>query len=127
MKTKWQTLRNISIVALGLALSPAAFASYGAIAYDSSANVARNGHGFYTQEDAENAALNACNTAVLSVTTTANCKVMNWEQNSCIALAADGAGHWGRAQGMQDINSAINGAISACGTAACVALESTCD
>jgi len=113
MKNCWRTIRNISIVAFGLALSPAAFAGYGAIAFSPSTYTVGEGHGYWDLADAEQAAINACGQA--------DCKIMNWEQNRCNAFATDqSSGHWGRATGVSDAATAVNAAIEACGTANCV-------
>jgi Domain of unknown function (DUF4189) len=112
MKISWRNIRNITVLVAGLALSPAAFAGYGAIAFNTTTYAVGEAHGYYTLDDAESAALNACG---------GGCQIMNWEQNKCNAFATDSAAHaWGRATGMGDANSAVNAAISACGTANCV-------
>jgi len=90
------------IVAL---MSAPALAGWGAIAYNSQSATWGEAHGHNCYADAVNAAMSACG---------AGCNLINWEQNSCIALA-DGPGVWGESHGYGDSSSATQAAENACG------------
>jgi hypothetical protein len=101
-------MKGISALVLCAALlAPgAAFAGWGAIAYNSATGVSSEAHGYGSLGAAERAALHACG---------GSCRIMNWEQNSCIAFATNGRGAWGEAHGYGNSNAAVAAAISACG------------
>jgi hypothetical protein len=101
-------MKAISALVLCAALlAPgSAFAGWGAIAYNSYSGASSESHGYGSLGAAENAALGACS---------GRCRIMNWEQNSCIAFATNGAGAWGEAHGYPNSDAAVAAAISACG------------
>ena len=90
---------------LAFGMMPSAFAGWGATAYNASTGVASESHGYSCYDEAVAAALNACG---------GGCTIMNWEENSCVALAT-GNGGWGESHGYNNSNDAVNAAVSACG------------
>ena len=100
-----KTIFSAALLA-ALVLPNAAFAGFGAIAYNSGTGAASEAHGYGSRAAAERAALNACG---------GGCSVMNWEENTCIALATGPSGRWGEAHGYSTSGQAISAAISQCG------------
>jgi hypothetical protein len=100
-----KTIYGVTLLAV-LALPSAAVAGCGAIAYNSTTGANSESHGYSSRAAAENAALNACG---------GGCTIINWEQNSCIALATNSSGRWGEGHGYGSRAAAVNAAISACG------------
>jgi hypothetical protein len=101
-------MKAISVIAVFAALvfPTAAFAGWGAIAYNSSTGRYSEWHGAGSLGLAEGNALRACG---------AGCRIINYEENSCIAFANNSAGAWGEAHGYANSNAAIAAAISYCG------------
>ena len=101
-------MRSISAVVLCAALlfPGAAYAGWGAIAYNPATGVSTEVHGQAHLADALNGALNACGNGCLLVT---------WERNKCIAFATDGRGGWGDAFNESTSQAATSAAVSACG------------
>ncbi len=89
-----------------LVVSSAAFAGFGAIAYNAQTGASGESHGYGSLGAAEAAALGACG---------GGCSIMNWEENSCIALATGALGRWGEAHGYSTRGQAVSVAISECG------------
>jgi len=107
-RTEGDDMKRISALVLCAALlAPgAAFAGWGAIAYNSYTGAWGEGHGYPSLGAAENAALGYCG---------GGCRIMNWEENRCNALATGPGGRWGEGHGYGNANAAIRGALSACG------------
>jgi len=84
----------------------AALAGWGAIAYNSATGAWGEAHGYGTQADAESAALGYCG---------GGCQIINYEENSCIALATGPGGAWGEGHGYSTSDEAIATALSYCG------------
>ena len=103
-------------VIFALILPQAALANFGAIAYNSYNGRSSQSHGYAFYQDAINTALYACGPG---------CTIVNWEQNSCIALAA-GYGRLGEAHGFYDANQAANAALYQCGPG-CGVVEWACN
>jgi hypothetical protein len=101
-------MRPISTVVLGaiLLLPGAAYAGWGAIAYNPVTGASTEAHGQAHLSTALNAALNACGSGCLLVT---------WEHNTCIAFATDGRGGWGDAFNFPTYQQATASAVSTCG------------
>ena len=101
-------MKGISALILSAALlaPSAAFAGWGAIAYNSYSGANSESHGYASLAIAENAALNACG---------GGCRIINWEQNSCIAFATGPGGRWGEAHGYPNSGAAIAAALAYCG------------
>jgi hypothetical protein len=95
-----------SIVLAVLAFPGAALAGWGAIAYNSATGAMSEAHGYSGQNIAESVALKLCG---------AGCTIVNWEHNSCIALATNSAGGWGEAHGYRGEAAVTSAAISFCG------------
>ncbi|MGD0027120.1 MAG: DUF4189 domain-containing protein [Xanthobacteraceae bacterium] len=93
------------IVFAALVLPSAAFAGWGAIAYNSATGASSEAHGYSSRAAAQRAALRAC---------AGRCRIMNWEENSCIALATNSSRGWGEGHGYATQAAAIGAAISAC-------------
>jgi hypothetical protein len=91
---------------VALMLPSAAFAGFGAIAYNSATGASSESHGYGSRAAAERAALNACG---------GGCSIMNWEENTCIALATNASGRWGEAHGYPTRARAVAVALSECG------------
>jgi hypothetical protein len=104
------------VLVLVAALPQSAFAGFGAIAYNSYTGQSGESHGYMFYGDAINAALYACG---------GNCTIINWEQNSCIALAA-GCGRYGEAHGMYSPAAASQTALYECGPG-CTLQEWACN
>ena len=100
-----------------LAMPGAAFAGFGAIAYNPATSASSEAHGYPSQAAAEQAALGACAGA---------CQIVNWEENTCNALALGPGGTWGEGHGYPDQNAALAAALSTCG-ADCKWQEWTCN
>jgi hypothetical protein len=98
-------LLGAAVLSVSLMLPGAAFAGWGAIAYNKATGASSESHGYGSLAAAENSALAACG---------AGCQIMNWEENECIALAT-GPGSWGEAHGYPSGESAALAAIQACG------------
>jgi hypothetical protein len=81
-------------------------ASYGAIAYNMGSGAYAPSHGRPSRADAEAAALSSCG---------AGCKIMNWESDSCIALAGNSSRDWAVSDPYSSEGSAERAAISSCG------------
>jgi len=81
-------------------------AGWGAISYNSSTGASGEGHGYPSRAAAQNAALSACG---------GGCRIINWEQNTCIALATNSSRAWGEGHGYATQAAAVSAAISACG------------
>jgi len=101
-------MKAMSVIALiaALVLPSAAFAGWGAIAYNASTGRYSEWHGAGSLGLAESGALRACG---------AGCTIINYEENSCIALATGPGGAWGEGHGYANSNAAIAGALSYCG------------
>jgi hypothetical protein len=101
-------MKAISAIALCAALvfPTAAFAGWGAIAYNASTGRYSEWHGAGSLGLAESGALGACG---------AGCTIINYEENSCIALATGPGGVWGEGHGYANSNAAIAAALSYCG------------
>jgi len=102
---------------VALAVSSPAFAGFGAIAYNSATGASSEAHGYSSRAEAEEAALRACG---------GGCTIMNWEENSCIALATNSSGAWGEGHGYATQAEAVNEAISVCGGPNCTDKEWAC-
>lgn len=100
----------------GLVFPGAAFAGWGAIAYNPATGALSEAHGYLNLGSAENAALGYCG---------AGCTIINWEHNSCIALATNASGGWGEAHGYANKLAVTRAAVSFCGTG-CVWREWAC-
>ena len=112
-------MKRISALVLCAALlAPgAAFAGWGAIAYNQNTGASSESHGYGSLWAAERAALGACG---------GGCRIMNWEHNTCIALATNGAGAWGEAHGYPNGDAAIAAAVGYCGRPGCAWREWAC-
>ena len=113
-------MRTISALVLSAALllPGTAFAGWGAIASNSSNGASSESHGYPSLRQAEHAALRACG---------GGCQIMNWENNTCIALATNGSGAWGEAHGYANSDAAVSAAVSACGVFGCAWREWACN
>jgi hypothetical protein len=100
-----------------LALPSAALAGWGATAYNSDTGASGEAHGYGSRGAAERAALGACG---------GGCSIINWENNTCVALATNSSGHWGESHGYPNRNAAVRAAVSACG-AGCTWKEWACN
>ena len=100
-----KTIYGVALLA-ALVLPSAAFAGWGAIAYNSATGANSESHGYPSRWAAEAAALAACG---------GGCSIMNWEENSCIALATGSSGRWGEGHGYSTYRRAVRAALSACG------------
>jgi Domain of unknown function (DUF4189) len=105
------------VVFAALAFPSAAFAGWGAIAYNSATGAMSEAHGYSSQYTAESVALKLCG---------AGCTIVNWEHNSCIALATNSAGGWGEAHGYSSEAAVRAAAISFCGNN-CIWREWACE
>ena len=94
----------VSIAAL--VFSDVAFAGFGAIAYNSTTGAWGESHGYPGRRSAEREALRTCG---------GGCSIVNWEENSCVALATGSSGAWGEGHGYSRRGRAERAAISACG------------
>ncbi len=84
----------------------AAVAGWGAIAYNSANGDSSEADGYESLGAAKSAALGYCG---------GGCRIINWEQNSCIAFATGPGGVWGEGHGYSTSGAAISAAISYCG------------
>lgn len=100
-----KTIHGAALLA-ALLLPSAAFAGFGAIAYNSATGASSESHGYPSRAAAERAALRACG---------GGCSIMNWEENSCIALATNSSGRWGEGHGYSSRGRAVGAALAACG------------
>ncbi len=112
-------MKAISAIALCAALvfPTAAFAGWGAIAYNASTGRNAEWHGAASLAAAESGALKLCG---------GGCRIINYEDNSCIAFATNSAGVWGEGHGYANSNAAIAAALSYCG-AGCAWREWACN
>lgn len=81
MKTK------LKVLMMGLILSSATFADYGAIAYSDSTGQWGSSYGFFDRNTAFHVALSHCGVA--------DCEIKVWAQNQCAALAVGSFGIYG--------------------------------
>ena len=112
---KMKAIYGLMVLAT-LVFPSASFAGWGAIAYNSSTGASGESHGYGSQAEAENAALNFCG---------GGCSIINWEENSCIAMAANSARRWGEGHGYATKDEAVNAALAAC-NAGCSLIEWAC-
>ena len=112
-------MRAISAVVLcaALVVPGAAYAGWGAIAYNPATGASTEAHGQAKLSTALNAAINACGSGCLLVT---------WEHNTCIAFATDGRGGWGDAFNYPTSQAATASAVTTCG-AGCTWRVWACD
>jgi uncharacterized protein DUF4189 len=112
-------MKSIFVAVLGSAVvfSSAAFAGWGATALNESTGASGESHGYPNRGAAIGAAIRACG---------AGCRMINWEHNSCVALATNGSGRWGESHGLSDRGSAQRRALAACG-AGCTIKEWACN
>jgi hypothetical protein len=101
-------MKGISALVLSAALlAPgAAFAGWGAIAYNPGSGASSEAHGYATLPDALNAALKACGSG---------CLIVTWENDRCIAFATNGSGAWGDAFDAANQQEAVAAALKYCG------------
>jgi hypothetical protein len=95
-----------TVVFAALAFPCECFAGWGAIAYNSTTGAMSEAHGYASRNIAEGVALKLCG---------AGCVIMNWEHNTCVALATNSSGGWGEAHGYPNKTAVTNAAISLCG------------
>jgi hypothetical protein len=112
-------MKVVSAIALfaALVIPTEAFAGWGAIAYNSSTGRNSEAHGYASLALAESVALKICG---------AGCRIINYEENSCIAFATNARGAWGEGHGYANSNAAISAALSYCG-AGCTWREWACN
>jgi hypothetical protein len=112
-------MKAISVIAVfaALVIPTAAFAGWGAIAYNSGTGRNAEFHGAGSLAAAESGALRLCG---------AGCRIINYEENSCIAFAANSRGVWGEAHGYANSSAAIGAALAYCG-AGCAWQEWACN
>jgi len=106
-----------AVLSVVLVYSSAAFAGFGATALNASTGASGEAYGYPSQEAAINAALQACG---------AGCTMINWEENTCVALATNGSGGWGEGHGYPTQAAAEQEALNACG-AGCSVVEWACE
>ena len=101
-------MKAIYVAVLGSALvfSSAAFAGWGATALNSSTGAYGESHGYGNRGAAIGAAIRVCG---------AGCRMINWEHNSCVALATNASGGWGEGHGFSSRGAAERRALAACG------------
>jgi hypothetical protein len=106
---KERTMKTLyaSLLIATLAFPGSAFAGWGAIAFNSSTGGSAEAHGYASRAAAQSAALKACG---------GGCTIINWEQNTCIAVATNASRHWGEGHGYQTQSAAVSAALSACGS-----------
>ena len=97
---------SAAVLCAALLLPGAAYAGWGAIAYNPVTGASTEVHGQAKLSTALNGALNACGSGCLLVT---------WEHNTCIAFATDGRGAWGDAFNYPTSQAATASAVSTCG------------
>ena len=110
---------------LSLTFPHAAFAGWGAIAFDPATGASAQAHGYPTRHEALHNAMRSCSGS--------RCRIINWEQNLCIALATNTRGTndsqgiiWGEGHGFNTLSEAVDAAVSACGVH-CAWKECACE
>lgn len=102
----------------GMAVANAAYAGWGAIAYNPTSGATAEAHEYQALPDALNAAKQACGNGCLLVT---------WEHNECIAFAISPNGFWASVSNAPNKAAAMDRVIKACGRPGCVVKQTACD
>ena len=102
----------------GLAVVNAAYAGWGAIAYNPTTGAASGSQEYSALPDALNAAIKACGMG---------CLIVTWEHDECVAFATNPNGVWGSFANAANKDAAVKGAVAACGQSDCTAKQVACD